>query len=677
MLGLQRLKLKMRQVLYSDFSDLNLSTNGKKRKSYLLIIIVLCIIYTIYQFFFNPWKAFRLFPTINIIKVPANQIEDSKPRLTNANTDTSGLSSFPPSSSSSSSSSSLSKIFPLSNSFIKSNQFYPISLKTFTDPYPLIVGKPPKYDFQEEFMCSELEFEDSFEHTGQAYLNANLALLLNKINGIEEYKNLIQQAKKRFRPTIPEQKQWFRFGGSSVWLPQFKVHYMVSRVLYSPQGVPNKAYVSFLYIQIYDENWQELPQGTKLTIPFEEVKVKYQGNYDGSFTKSGAESKLGFRETEFPQILPIPFDYSLKTEKNKYYYGPEDPRILLHENPLGFEEPLIVFNMKDLKIEKRTMFMYKPFSNILKLLKKRNEKYAYVEKNWTPFFNPVLAKKDQINFIYTIVPLSILTCNVQLGICDYLQKGAKKNFNYVGALRGGTQLVPLPLADLPASLKSQLAVPKNRQIYLGWARAHLNKCGCGESMYRPNMILLIEDYNADTNTYYYKIGDVSSYFDFGAYVPPWTLPKKDTKTGQMLFPGDDFAPRHCEGRNVLIPNSIAYWQIKSVTTNNGRKTIENYQDSAFALSSTVSFNDYMGVTLSAADQDVSIVHLKGLLNYIVKLPSLFDEETVVLSDTNFGIRGSDWNNKCAMYLSHRYCREYALVGGHIEEDEPDDPASPV
>ncbi|KAI3405656.2 BMT4 [Candida oxycetoniae] len=494
--------------------------------------------------------------------------------------------------------------FPLSDSFLENTEFDSISLRTFTDPYPLIVGKPQTYAFEANFMCSELEFEDTFEKSSQVYLNADFEYFLMKLNEIKEYSKLLTQARKRFKPTIPEKHQWFRFGGSSVWLPNLGVHYMVSRVLYSPSGIPNKAYVSFLYIQIFDQNWKELPKGTKFTIPFEERKTLYHTNIDGTFQTYQSDPKLNFKVVEYPQVLPIPIDYSLHTSSGKYYYGPEDPRIILRSNPFGFDEPLIVFNMKDLKLAKRTMFRYLPFSNNLQVFRKRNEPYAYIEKNWTPF------------------------------------------------------LTPLPLANLPAAIINQLNIPSNRQVYLGWARAHLNNCGCGESMYRPNMVLLVEDYDKESDKFYYKMGDVSSYFDFGAHVPPWSDHSQvDQGTGDEA----SIENLQCHGRNVLIPNSIAYWEISSVSKND--KTYYHFKDLTVSSADALLFNDYMGVTLSGADQDVSIVHLRGLLNYVIKLPSLFDEETVVSSNDGLLLRGSDWNNKCAMYSSKEFCKEYGLRYG--------------
>ncbi|KAI5960427.1 BMT4 [Candida pseudojiufengensis] len=671
LLSFRRTSYKLRN-LKEKLLNIEINFNERNRSHINLILIVtliLFILYYIYDFFLNPEKTFRIFPKVynNIVK---NEIEwlknDSrlKEKFNNLQNDIQSqhdlldmeilLDNVD---------------FPLSSEFINDNEFTPYSLKTFTDPFPLIHDKPKDYDFTETYMCSELEYEDSFEVTRQSYLDYNLVEFLDSLRKIKAYWKLVQSAKVKFNPQIPEEKQWFRFGGSSVWIPEFKIHYMVSRVLFSPSGIANKAYVSFLYIQIYDENWRELPKNTKLTIPFEEFPKVNHMNLDGTFTIYQSKGKLNFKTLEFPQILPIPIDYSMSTPNEKYYYGPEDPRILLRTNPLGFNEPLIVFNMKDLNLVKRTMFLYLPFSNDLKVLKKRKDPYAKIEKNWTPFISPSQNSLNKINFIYSIVPLEVLVCDINTAICDFLQKPKHKKKDYVGALRGGSQLIPLPLNKLLPSrvLEDHFKFSKHRQIFLGWARAHLNKCGCGESMYRPNMIILIEDFNPETEKFYYKLGDVSEYVDFGAYVPPWVTSNFDSNSGTVIEEVLD--PKQCEGRNVLIPNSIAYWEILSMKQSN--KVITKLQDIDLKNQHNLQFDDYMGITLSAADKDVSIVHIKGLLNYLMKLPSLFDTDNIILDDEKFNIRGSDWNNKCAMMASKEYCKNYAINHGVVFEEEED------
>lgn len=167
---------------------------------------------------------------------------------------------------------------------------------------------------------------------------------------------------------------------------------MVSRVLYTPSGIPNKSFVSFLYIQLFDKNWVEMDE-TTLTVPYEKKIMKSVTNADGSVTEALLETKLGSREITYPSFLPISFDVQMQVPSGKYYFGPEDPRILLRKNSLGFEEPLIVFNMKNNVLAKRLMYLYLPFSNHLQYLKKRSEPYAYVEKNWTPFISKATPKR--------------------------------------------------------------------------------------------------------------------------------------------------------------------------------------------------------------------------------------------------------------------------------------------
>lgn len=583
--------------------------------------------------------------------------------------------------------------FPLNSSLIDDKKYHKSELTIYTDPANLVKEKSTDFEFIKQDMCRDLKFTGDFKISDQAYLEADFNSIKNALKENPDYEKIIEIAKTRFKPTIPEEKQWFRFGGSSVWLPQYNLHYMVSRVLYSPSGIPNKSFVSFLYIQLFDKEWKELPP-MQLQIPYVSNLVENRLNLDGSVNQNILDKTVSYREVKYPSFLPIPIEYLTQTENGKYYYGPEDPRMLTRTNPLGFDEPLIVFNMKSVKLVKRVMHRYLPFAHDLAVLKKRNEPWANIEKNWTPFIsstNSSASAKSFVNFIYSIDPLEILTCEIDTGICDFLQKPIKDDLNYIGPLRGGSQLVNIPFDEvIPKHILDKFELPKNRQVYVGWARAHLNKCGCGESMYRPNLIVLVEDYNPDTQKFYYKLGDVSEYFDFDSYVPPWTTPKLNDK-GELIEEKEP--PKQCTGRNVLIPNSIAYWSIESIVQDRvsyPRKyfhkipTFEQLDDKK-AMKVTkvepghlkkrttdypVYFNDYMGVTLSAADSDVSIVHLKGFLNYILNLPSLYDPSTQVLDDSLFQPRGYTFNNECAMDGSHDYCIRYAEANGGVTEYPP-------
>ena len=170
--------------------------------------------------------------------------------------------------------------------------------------------------------------------------------------------------------------------------------------------------------------------------------------------------------------------------------------------------------------------------------------------------------QNTMKFVYSFEPLEVLECSIYSGFCSILQKSEKEDYNYFGDLRGGTQLIQLPIFSsqlIPDSLSSIFKLPENRKVYVGWARTHLNDCGCGDSMYRPNFILLIEDYTIVDKKYSYRISDISGYFDFNAEIVPWY---PDETKG--IVPG---ISGECLGRNVLTPNSIAYWEIESVTQN--------------------------------------------------------------------------------------------------------------
>ncbi|EAZ62799.2 predicted protein [Scheffersomyces stipitis CBS 6054] len=563
--------------------------------------------------------------------------------------------------------------YPLSEELTNNDDFFSgIDMKTFTDPFHYINGKTSDYEFNEDTMCRKIELSTTFQVSKQKYLDADFAKYKVALEQNPLYAKIIQDARDKFQPKIPEEQQWFRFAGSSVWLPQYDCHYMVSRIMYSPSGIANKAYASFLYIQLFDKNWNELPE-TTLSLPYESKQTQKVVNADGSVQEVVLETIIAFRDVTYPSFLPINFEVQLETDNGKYYWGPEDPRILLRRSPLGYDEPVIVYNMKHLDLQKRVMNLYLPFPNVANVLRKRSEKFANIEKNWTPFISR--RENQHLNFIYSIVPLEILTCEIDTAVCDFLQKPVKQDYNYVGPLRGGSQLVELPFSDLiPKTVQDRFKFPEGRRVYIGWARAHLNNCGCGESMYRPNMITLIEDYDANQNKYYFKLGDVSEYFDFNAYVPPWTIPSFDSN-GQMI----ESTPKQCEGRNVLIPNSIAYWDIRSIIKGDTlyhRKYFNyipadepvvksakgvlkhNVADVKKDVKPRILFNDHMGVTLSAADSDVSIVHVRGLLNHILKLPSLLDAGTVISDDYSFEQRGYEFNNKCAMKASADYCSKY-------------------
>lgn len=544
--------------------------------------------------------------------------------------------------------------FPLGDELMNQKIYSIYHMRTFTDSYNENRDVSSDSPLAESEMCKKIQFQGRFKVSHEILVEADYERFIEEINRNEYYFNLLDRAHRWHKSNIPEKYRWLRFGGSSIWLEEFNVHYMVSRILYSPSGIPNKAFASFLYVQLFDKDGHELTD-VSLNIPY---NTDQMSNNDKANSINKDSSDIKHKLQNFPSILPIKFDSKLTLINGKYYWGPEDPRIIAKKSPSGHTEPLIVFNMKSLKHRRRLMHSYLPFSNSLNILDVKDRKLKSLEKNWIPFISQSANTNNNniINFVYSMDPLEILKCDINTGVCEFLESLKDKN-NFVGPLRGGTQLISLPFNELiPENIRSKYQLPKNRQIYLGWARTHLNNCGCGESMYRPNLIILVEDFNPETKKYYYKISEVSEYVDFKVKVPLWPVPKVD-KDGNLI----PTTVKKCDGRSVLIPNSIAFWKIFSLQRNGVIYKSEDFASISTLLNEEINslvFNDYMGVTLSAADSNVSIVYLKGILNYILSISSIFDPANVVSSDDELQQSGHDWNLKCSLLASREYCEMY-------------------
>ncbi|CCE73194.1 Piso0_000218 [Millerozyma farinosa CBS 7064] len=483
--------------------------------------------------------------------------------------------------------------------------------------------------------CEKMGTEVSLRSSRQQYLTPALLDAGAMVLQNERYNRYINESDKVHKPKIERSKRFIQFAGATVWLEQHQVHIMASRLMYSPSGKLNKATTSFLFMQLFDKEWRELENKT-LEISFEQKDSQGQMH----------EVK---RQLTFPYVSDI--DFTVNYHKgNKKYYGPEDPRIILRRSSLGFEEPLVVFNMKT-KSLKRSMHMYKPFSEEMTALRLDISSKIKTQKNWVPFINDL--SNDTIFFVYTLNPLVVASCDVHSAICNYSQKDDSFT-GAVGPLRGGTQFVQLPLSKLT----KRAIFGANRSVFIGWARAHLNNCGCGSAMYRPNLVVLLQDYHACNNSYTYSIPEVSEYTDFGMEVRTW----EDAKDP-------------CQGRSVLIPNSIIDWRVSSHintintqieklkhplhdkhikvdgisktlkdklhansndcenTDNLEHQKIHQRQGSSAVSSKTWAslfsgsshFEDLMSLSLSSADSDISVIYVSGLMNAVLSLPSLYAE----------------------------------------------------
>ncbi|CCE43544.1 uncharacterized protein CPAR2_211880 [Candida parapsilosis] len=494
--------------------------------------------------------------------------------------------------------------------------------------------KYTKYDFTTYTLTENINL--NLEQCNRLQLNSSVMIskavnmktplrevLQNVLNDIESGESAyLAGLKKIILPELRLQldlnvvdKFWFRLAGSSVWLKDYGVHYMVSRIMYSPKGTRNSPILSLSYAQLYDENWNELV-GTRLLLP------------------KAHNSPTGERHIlNFPQIVPIPFWQDPEINEDQYY-GPEDPRLILIKNEGGYDEPLILYNSYNCKMDTydddedeklvttqrcyRAMSICWPWQfdeqKNSKRVELKLENYRLrTQKNWTPFTSPLDRQVDgydsHIYFVFRWANLDILKCDLQ-GSCsyDYRFNTSLSPKNQVGPFRGGTQLV---------NLNDLVTVKDNKEIWVGFARAHIDDCGCGSSMYRPNLVVIVKERKDLRN--HYKVTHISSSLSFNMYVPGWDL----------LYPENS-----CLRSSVLIPNGISQW----IT----------HKDSSGAL-----IDDYLTLTLSVSDYTIHRVNVKGLLKELINWGVL---DYDVMASTHH----ANDNLVCALQSSFEFCTRYGL-----------------
>lgn len=469
---------------------------------------------------------------------------------------------------------------------------------------------------------------------------------------------------------------WYRMAGSSVWLEQYQAHFMISRIIYSPDGSRNRPVLSFTYGQLFDRNWKEL-SNTKLVVP---TNTLLKGRSANQQTLPSPSEEKHYKILKFPYFLPIPFwhDYDDTEGKN---YGPEDPRIILVKNKAGYDEPLIIFNSLNRKLTHfdddeddrillktefyRSMFICWPWQfqkgkantdgftdkvfdknyyNKVVELKLKNLPIRKKQKNWTPFISHKAREFDgfdkNINFIYRWSNLEIIKCDILhgTGVCSFTYR-LNKNLDTgasVGPLRGGTGLVNVN--NLVGPKFSDKFIPENREIWVGFARAHIDDCGCGNNMYRPNLVVITKDILFDertiTNEYneleyqetprdVYKISYISSSISFDTPIIGWDLMQPEEV---------------CVGPNIFIPNGISSWVVQETADNE--------------------FNDFCTLTFSLSDYTVHKINIKGLLNEILNI----NKKQIIKEVPNHDkLIGFDNNNLiCALKKSTEFCYNYGL-----------------
>ncbi|KAK6459361.1 uncharacterized protein RJT20DRAFT_15435 [Scheffersomyces xylosifermentans] len=408
----------------------------------------------------------------------------------------------------------------------------------------------------------------------------------------------------------------YKFLGTSVWLEQHGVHYMVSRIRYSAKGSKTGVSLNLIYAQVFNEKWEEM----------KDVELVYPSRHPES-------NEVVYKSGKFPAFLPVPF-YSDSNFPYKFY-GPEDPRIFLVKNEMGLDEPLMVFNAYHRKINNqvlvkenamnitfnfyRSMFFCWPFRyqlgkggmddirnpetdniiyNKVAELKRENIPRQNKEKNWAPFID--IHERDpydkHIYFIYKWAKLDILKCKLTdldkdgQSQCEYVYQRSPEleSSTKVGPLRGGTEMIQFDL--------------HGHSAWIGFARAHIDDCGCGSSMYRPNLAVLMKHGEE------YKISYLSSFLTLD--IPPqgWYSPKDFCRAGVP---------------DVIIPNGISSWE-------------------------TSGDRDLMTLTLSVSDDSLHVLQLRNVLQKIMELAKSEESE-----------KGYDENVvKCAIKKSIEFCKLY-------------------
>lgn len=436
-------------------------------------------------------------------------------------------------------------------------------------------------------------------------------------------------------------KQWFRFGGSAVWLESENCYVVYTRLIYSRRENKGDPHISLVRAQAFDKDWNEIigkqipyldvikPESMEQEMEKVEQELNVQkcssyryhsAEYEDCIIRQ-AQHKLKY-DTEkeniekkyyitYPLILEIPHDLLPDL------MGPEDPRVVLRKTGL-YEEPIIVFNMLGVYKWERRIYTFSPHRKVDPLVKLSLDTHGLRqnEKNWTPFFHPYYNSRSTISrgyiyFIYTFSPLEIFKCSLNSGRCSVTFDAKTLDLsghNSFDGMRGGTQFVPLP---------SVLPSVKNKNIWVGFPKLHIIECGCATHFYRPMLDLLIE-----SNGIYHQELVVPT-IDFGIEVLSW-----------------DMKSTSCEGRNnILGPNSIAHWDILG-------------QDPV-----TKKFDDYLVLTMSESDSVTKVVTLKGVLNYVLGIYAQKD-----IDDNFIPTKQSDYivsrTMGCLMEEAKNFCWKY-------------------
>lgn len=460
-------------------------------------------------------------------------------------------------------------------------------------------GRQQSKEYNDMVSCDDLRYNNTLEYkVGDTPLEVDLKAIRRSLLYSES--NIAQffstSDEKNWSEDEIIEKRWYAFGTAAVWLKDEDCFVAYTRVIYSVKDNREHSYISVVAAQAYDKNWNELhgkripyrdfPMPKRIRKELNHLK-KLQNTkhcdkhhdklaYENCISKTN-KNTLGIQQKiddiinkytiSYPTVLDVPF------KVRDRWNGPEDPHVILKSDGQG-EEPVVIFNMATKHGRKVHAFMPHRKTDPMVEFNIDHVKMKGDEKNWSPFFYPGATESNNnspgyIHFVYDYSPVEILRCSLFTGHCNFVFQAetlALEKHNS-GDLRGGTQYIPLP--DI-------LPGVKNKKIWLGFPKSHIERCGCGQRFYRPVLSLMVES----DGIYHQEL--VTPNIDFDEDVLGWNL--------------QDYL---CGGYNVLSPSAISNWFVVN-------------QDPR-----TRKFEDYMTLTFSEADFLSKRVTIKGVLNYIL------------------------------------------------------------
>ncbi|KAK6462452.1 hypothetical protein DFJ63DRAFT_342096 [Scheffersomyces coipomensis] len=502
---------------------------------------------------------------------------------------------------------------PISEGIAKFH-FKPVKLQTFSnmeDTFDIDLAFPKNNQGGQEVLkefyhlkCPRVSFYDSFSLSASTELTnldnndellkiRNIALDMHEKQQYSLLKFAFLDAPDESLEYIIHRK-WFKFCTAPIWMDKYEIYIALNRVTYCPNKVYKEPKISLLYAQIFDRDWNEL--------------------------KNYVINDIHGEPIVFPTIFPAQVD----DLGDRSLLGPEDPRVIIRDyfNEKTGEmdqEPVIIFNtLVKNQGEARCMHIYRPFTHRTKTVRMdiHNIKAKYIEKNWSPFFN---TDKNFIYFLYGLLPFRILKCDIHNGVCFGVTGPEVDPHEEARQLSGSSNLMEIPSNLLPSDLA------KYRKIWFGIIRSHIYKCGCLKQVYRFHGVLIST--RVDDPNDVFTVDYITSLLDFNINPEAWDLNLDEYKCS--------------DGKSVLIPNSLAYWDFIPKNLSNS----ENQYG-----------EDIMGIAFSEADKNNKVIHIKGMLAHLSKVlnGNKHRFRTHYLRESK-NVLETDFLSECAVEEATEYC----------------------